>query len=154
MCNRIAPLDDVNMLRKRAPALTSLDLRMNPLAAQRAYRGLALRRLRGLARLDGAPVSPEQRATACANRDTLPLADLRAACTFASAGSEEPSLDDAVEVKLEGRGLRRLDCAAGLPALERASFGGNELTSLASLEGCTRLTCLDVSVCLPCSMSA
>ena len=70
------------MVRKCAANVTSLDLRMNPVACARGYRNLALRRLRRLALLDGAEISAADRAAARAAGADVPHAELLAACTF------------------------------------------------------------------------
>lgn len=158
MCNRVAPVDDVAMLRKQALNITALDLRMNPIAAAKQYPGVALRRLRHLARLDGADVTAAARAAARASGANLDDGALLAACTFArrSEGErqdvvEEPEasasrLASAVAVVIESRHLRRLDFAARLAGVVDASFADNELPSCAGIEALSRLTSLDVSV--------
>jgi hypothetical protein len=56
--NALGRLDDVNSLRKYNSSLVALELQGNPLAEDKTYRDLVLRRLPHLTRLDGLPVRP------------------------------------------------------------------------------------------------
>ena len=56
--NQLGRLDDINSLRKYNSSLRTLNLQGNPVAEEKTYQDLILRRLPHLVHLDGLPVSP------------------------------------------------------------------------------------------------
>lgn len=78
------------MLRKRCPSLVALDLRVNPVTAAKPYPGIALRRLRALTHLDGAPVTAAARRAARASGVNVSAAALLAAAELAPPGAPMP----------------------------------------------------------------
>jgi hypothetical protein len=168
-CNNITPVDDINLLRKHASLITSLDLRINRITFHKTYHTLTLRRLPHLCALDGTPVTTAMRQHARAAGAAIPTSVLHAACTFpapAMALDRGPSFSSkgdlvkeagvpgvsaalAVGITLEGQHLRRLAGVRSFKALRWASFADNELSSFDGLQGFSCLTRLDLSVRCP-----
>ncbi|KAK9829835.1 hypothetical protein WJX72_008166 [[Myrmecia] bisecta] len=155
--NSISRAEDINVLKKYVPGLARLDLRRTPLAAQRTYPALLLRRLQHLTCLDGRQLSQADWAQAYDSFQSLTPELIRTHATtrrrnvWTGAG---PGMLDAwedpqwwgrvMEVEVGGRCLRRLQNLEHLTDVQRLAFPANELTAIQGMEACTSLTELNL----------
>ncbi|KAG2444570.1 hypothetical protein HXX76_001315 [Chlamydomonas incerta] len=144
--NQVLKLEELYNMKKYSGQLVALDLRDNPICADKAYRSTALRKLKHLEKFDGRPVSAEEKERFGEHAGAVTLAMVLQHGTVASRGhgtladSCVPTEPGAItDLSLERMHIRRLQQLASLVSLKRASLADNEVSSLEGIEGCRQL---------------
>ncbi|KAG2449146.1 hypothetical protein HYH02_005893 [Chlamydomonas schloesseri] len=144
--NQVLKLEELYNMKKYSPQLVVLDLRDNPICADKAYRSTTLRKLKHLEKFDGRAVSAEEKERFGEHAGAVTLAMALEHGTVASRGhgtladAGVPTEPGAItDLSLERMHIRRLQQLASLVSLKRANLADNEVSSLEGIEGCRQL---------------
>ena len=144
--NLIYRTDGLEKLDMCVPTLTSMDLRSNPIGEIKNLRAMIIERMGNLTRLDGKPVSKEERQRVMEEHlSTNAELFLKHGKDHYGAQVDASRMEMIEEVSIQHGRLRSLADLNTLPRLRRLNLDDNELSGLAGVERCTSIEELSVA---------
>ena len=143
-------LDDIALMSREAPSLTSLDLRSNPICKVKTYKQIIFKHMGRLARHDGAKVTEKDRETSKAKESGIHINLIKrnglGLSNGGSTGGDRPGMSDdenwmskIEELDVSHQGIQYISSMEKLVNLRRAYFSDNEISMIEGLERNLRL---------------